>query len=41
LRRLLSSVIILFQFFELPPEQRIFERNVFDWIVSGECSMQR
>ncbi len=30
------SVIILFQFFELPPEERIFEKNIFDWIVSGE-----
>jgi NADH-quinone oxidoreductase subunit L len=30
------SVTILFQFFQLPPEERIFERNIFNWITSGE-----
>ncbi len=30
------SVVILFQFFQLPPEERIFERDIFNWISSGE-----
>jgi NADH-quinone oxidoreductase subunit L len=30
------SVTILFQFFQLPPEERVFERNIFNWITSGE-----
>jgi NADH-quinone oxidoreductase subunit L len=30
------SVTILFQFFQLPPEERIFELNIFNWITSGE-----
>ncbi|HVN22840.1 MAG TPA: NADH-quinone oxidoreductase subunit L [Syntrophorhabdales bacterium] len=30
------SVTILFQFFQLPPEERIFERNIFNWITAGE-----
>jgi len=30
------SLTILFQFFQLPPDQRIFERDIFDWIVAGE-----
>ncbi len=30
------SVAILFQFLQLPPEERIFERNIFNWITSGE-----
>jgi NADH-quinone oxidoreductase subunit L len=30
------SVTILFQFLQLPPEQRIFERDIFNWITAGE-----
>src|SRR5271157_970607 len=30
------SVTILFQFFQLPPEERIFERDIFNWITAGE-----
>lgn len=30
------SVTVLFQFFQLPPDQRTFERDIFDWIVAGE-----
>ena len=34
----LTSAAIFFQFLQLPPEARIFERNVFDWISSGEIN---
>ncbi len=30
------SVTILFQFFQLPPDERVFERNIFNWISAGE-----
>ena len=30
------SVTILFQFFQLPPEERVFERDIFNWITAGE-----
>jgi NADH-quinone oxidoreductase subunit L len=35
----LTSAAIFFQFLQLPPEARIFERNVFDWISSGEINI--
>ena len=30
------SAAIFFQFLNLPADARVFEKNVFDWIVSGE-----
>ena len=35
---LVVSLAIFFQFLQLPAEARIFERNIFDWIVSGDFS---
>jgi NADH-quinone oxidoreductase subunit L len=32
------SAAIFYQFLHLPPTSRVFEINVFDWIVSGELS---
>jgi NADH-quinone oxidoreductase subunit L len=32
------STAIFYQFLRLPPTLRVFETNVFDWIVSGELS---
>lgn len=36
----LVSTAIFVQFINLPPEGRVFERTVFDWIVSGDFSTQ-
>jgi NADH-quinone oxidoreductase subunit L len=30
------SAMIFFEFLRLPAEARVFERNIFDWIVSGD-----
>jgi len=32
----LVSVAVFYEFLQLPPESRVFERDFFDWIVSGE-----
>jgi NADH-quinone oxidoreductase subunit L len=32
------SALVFLSFLKLPPEARLFERNVYDWIVSGEFS---
>ncbi|HAR95782.1 MAG TPA: NADH-quinone oxidoreductase subunit L [Deltaproteobacteria bacterium] len=32
------SATIFYQFLHLPPTDRVFEKNVFDWIVSGDLS---
>ncbi len=34
------SATIFVQFLQLPPESRIFEKTVFDWIVSGDLKTQ-
>ncbi len=34
------SAIIFVQFLQLPPESRVFEKTVFDWIVSGDFKTQ-
>jgi NADH-quinone oxidoreductase subunit L len=31
----LTSIIIFFELINLPPSQRVFEKVIFDWIVSG------
>lgn len=36
----LVSVLIFVEFLKLSPESRIFEKNIFDWIVSGEFSVK-
>ncbi len=36
----LASAAIFVQFLELPAESRIFEKDLFDWIVSGELAVQ-
>lgn len=30
------SAAIFFEFLKLPPDARVFEKNIFDWIVSGD-----
>jgi NADH-quinone oxidoreductase subunit L len=37
---LVVSASIFFQFLNLPAEARVFEKNIFDWIVSGEFAAQ-
>ncbi|HBL24043.1 MAG TPA: NADH-quinone oxidoreductase subunit L [Deltaproteobacteria bacterium] len=34
------SATIFVQFLQLPPESRVFEKTVFDWIVSGDFKTQ-
>lgn len=36
----LVSAAIFIEFLKLSPESRIFEKNIFDWIVSGEFSVK-
>lgn len=36
----LVSAAIFVEFLKLSPESRIFEKNIFDWIVSGEFSVK-
>lgn len=36
----LLSAAIFVEFLKLSPESRIFEKNIFDWIVSGEFSVK-
>ncbi|MGD0230131.1 MAG: NADH-quinone oxidoreductase subunit L [Syntrophorhabdales bacterium] len=31
-----ASVLVFMEFLRLPPEARLFEMNIYDWIVSGE-----